>query len=92
MSWINSLLVSTLSYFPKWVIRPFAAPYVAGESVETALKVVEELNKQGFAATMDILGEHVRTPEESYLIRDAYQDLFMQIKKAGLNSLITFMP
>jgi len=92
MSWINSLLVATLSYFPKWAVRPFAAPYVAGESVETALKVVAELNKQGFVATLDILGEHVRTPEESYIIRDAYQDLFRQINEAGLNSNVSLKP
>jgi proline dehydrogenase len=73
-------------------VRPFAAPYVAGESVETALKVVAELNKQGFVATLDILGEHVRTPEESYIIRDAYQDLFRQINEAGLNSNVSLKP
>jgi proline dehydrogenase len=92
MSFINSLLANTLIYFPKWFIRPFAAPYVAGEALETALDTVRKLNKEGFCATLDILGEHVQSEAESIKIRDAYIRLFQNIKDAGLDSNVSLKP
>ena len=52
----NSLIAGLITYFPKWFVRPFAKPYVAGESMEEALEIVRQLNADGFAATMDIFG------------------------------------
>jgi proline dehydrogenase len=92
MSFINSLLANTLIYFPKWFVRPFAAPYVAGEALETALDAVRKLNKEGFCATLDILGEHVQSEAESIKIRDAYIRLFQNIKDAGLDSNVSLKP
>ncbi|MEE9189506.1 MAG: proline dehydrogenase family protein [Candidatus Neomarinimicrobiota bacterium] len=79
-------------YFPKWFVRPFAAPYVAGETLKSALDTVRELNQDGFCATLDILGEHVQSEAESFKIRDAYINLFQSIKKAGLDSNVSLKP
>lgn len=79
-------------YFPKWFVRPFAAPYVAGETLEAALDTVRELNQKGYCATLDILGEHVRSEAESIEIRDAYIRLFQGIKEAGIDSNVSLKP
>jgi proline dehydrogenase len=90
MNLINSILVKFLSYLPKWIVKPFAAPYVAGVSVDDAVKTVTLLNKKGFLTTVDILGEHVQSHEESFKIRDEYINLYDRIK--GLDANISLKP
>ena len=46
MSFINQLITYTLPALPKWVARPFARPYVAGETSEEALKHVKTINEK----------------------------------------------
>ena len=55
---INQLIASTIPVVPKWFVRFFSGPYVAGETIEDALTHVKKINNSGFAATIDILGEH----------------------------------
>ena len=92
MNPINYILVKLLSHFPKWIVKPFASPYVAGEDIDEVVKTVKTLNDKGFIATVDILGEHVHSKEESYQIRDEYQKLYDRIASEGLNANISLKP
>ncbi len=42
-----------------------ASRFVAGESIQDALRVIQELNERGIVATLDQLGEHTTTTEEA---------------------------
>lgn len=90
MNIINTILVSLLSHFPKWMVKPFASPYVAGESIDDVVKTVKILNTKGFMTTVDILGEHIATENESYKIRDEYLNLYDRIE--GLDANISLKP
>ena len=37
MKIFDSLLISTLSYLPKWFAKPFSTPYVAGETEDEVI-------------------------------------------------------
>ncbi|RMF09799.1 MAG: proline dehydrogenase [Candidatus Neomarinimicrobiota bacterium] len=89
MNGLNTMLAGTLSYFPRWFVKPFARPYVAGETFETAAAAVRTLNTAGFLATLDILGEHVHSRTEAEAVRDAYTRLYRQIQSEGLQSGIS---
>ncbi len=89
MLWLNSAIAALMPYFPKWFVKPFAKPYVAGETVDTALEIVRQLNENGFAATMDILGEFVNSTDEANQIRDDYATVIQRIAKNGLDSTIS---
>jgi len=90
MNIINTILVSLLSHLPKWTVKPFASPYVAGVSTDDAIKTVKVLNNKGFVTTVDILGEHVQSKEESIRIRDEYLNLYDRIE--GLEANISLKP
>jgi len=90
MKLINSILVKLLSHFPKWIVKPFASPYVAGVSVDDAVKTVKSLNEKRFLTTVDILGEHVHSKKESFKIKDEYTNLYDRIK--GLDANISLKP
>lgn len=74
------------------MVKPFAAPYVAGVTVQDAVDAVKKLNEKGFVATVDILGEHVHSVEESYRIRDEYRNLYDTLAKEKLNANISLKP
>ncbi len=89
MSLLNSSIAALMHIAPKWLFRPFANSYVAGESIDSALKVVKILNEKGFSATMDILGENVNSEKEATLITNQYTHLIQQISQAELDSTIS---
>ena len=79
MSWVNSSIAVLMPYLPKWFARPFAKPYDAGESIESVTKIVRSINRNGFSTTLDILGEHIHTPNEANEILNQYIDLIKNI-------------
>ena len=89
MPFFNSVLASILALLPKWAAHPFARPYVAGESATEALEVVKRLNADGFAVTLDILGEHVEAAGEARSVRDAYSNLYDLLSEHGLDCNIS---
>ena len=48
MSLLNSSIAALMHLAPKWLLKPFANSYVAGESIASAMKVVKILNEKGF--------------------------------------------
>lgn len=53
------------------VARRAASRFVAGDSVDDAIRVVRELSARGINATLDQLGEHTSTAEEANAAADA---------------------
>ena len=89
---INKLIASSVSVFPKWFIELFSKSYVAGYSSNEVLSIVEELNSQGFSATIDILGEHVKDLDISKNITQQYCELFENINSKSIDSNISVKP
>src|ERR1035438_5076310 len=50
---------------PKSVVGFFSKRYIAGESIDDAIRVTRDLNRQGIYATIDVLGEAVKNKEEA---------------------------
>lgn len=86
---LNFLIAGLMPYFPKWFVRPFAKPYVAGESLDEAIDIVRGLNEKGYAATMDILGEFVASTDEANQIKEDYTQVIQRIAEHGLDSTIS---
>ena len=82
---INKLIASSVSVFPKWFIELFSKSYVAGYSSNEVLSIVEKLNGQGFSATIDILGEHVKDLDISKNITQQYCELFENINLTNIS-------
>lgn len=65
MNAFNNLVVRTLPLVPKPLVRVFSSRYVAGETLEDALRAVSDLNREGCMATLDVLGEDVTRQDET---------------------------
>jgi len=58
---------------PAFLVRTFASPYVAGDSLDKAMRVVHKLrNERDLLATLDLLAEDIRTAAQVQQNLDAY--------------------
>jgi proline dehydrogenase len=63
--------------------------FVAGTSVEEALRVATALNRNGLSVSLDNLGENVSSAEESRQSARLYRQLLSEIHARGLNANVS---
>jgi proline dehydrogenase len=74
------------------IARRFASRFVAGETLDTAVGAVRDLNARGITASLDLLGESVTRAEEAAEARDAYLAMLDRIAAAGVRSNVSVKP
>ena len=92
MQLINTLIYNILKLFPKRFVKIFSKRYVAGFSLKETLDICKDLNKKGFDLTLDILGEHTKTLDESEKITKQYQELLKSINENNIDANISVKP
>ncbi|MEH7513149.1 proline dehydrogenase [Gottfriedia acidiceleris] len=70
----------------KYGLRFGAGRFVAGETIDLATKVIQDLNKKNLKVTIDYLGEFVDTVEEANEMADHCIEAIESIGKENLNS------
>ncbi|WP_267244678.1 proline dehydrogenase family protein [Streptomyces sp. PR69] len=66
------------------VTKPVVNRFIAGETVQETLPVIESMADRGLEVTLDVLGEDVTDPAEALRARDAYLQLIEAVKPLGL--------
>jgi proline dehydrogenase len=89
MSAFNRVLVTGLSVVPKAIVGRVASRYVAGESLDDAVRVVRSLNQQRAMATIDILGEEVHEREKATAAVEEYLHVFDAIAREQIDSNVS---
>ena len=89
---LNKFLAISVPILPKWFVELFSKSYVAGYTSKEVLTIVKSLNDQGFSTTIDILGEHVSTLDNSEKITRKYCDLYDKINQDSVDSNISVKP
>jgi len=74
---------------PKPIVRRLSSPYIAGPSLDDAVRVVRRLNADGKAATMDVLGEEISTAAEAESICEQYRRVLARIEADALDANIS---
>ncbi|MER5967152.1 proline dehydrogenase family protein [Streptomyces sp. NPDC002057] len=64
--------------------KQVVARFIAGESVDDVVPIVQELSERGLEVTLDVVGEDITTVEQSHAARDAYLELIGRLKELGL--------
>ena len=66
-----------------------ASRFVAGESIQDAVRVIQELNEKGIIATLDQLGEHTTTAEEATQSAEGILNVLDEIDKVGVQANVS---
>jgi proline dehydrogenase len=66
-----------------------AKRFVAGETIDSAIAAVRELNSAGMTASLDFLGEDVLERDAAIKTRDAYLAMLERIRESGVQSNVS---
>ena len=77
-----------LPLVPKPLVRQIAKPYIAGETLEELVGVVEDLNLNGFRVATSILGEFVNEQNQAIEAGVDYIEVLSEIQSRNLDSNI----
>lgn len=69
--------------------RKFAARFVAGETVDSAVEATRDLNRRKVTATLDLLGESITRESEAAQARDTYLQMLDRIALAKVDSNVS---
>jgi len=89
MSIINFAIANMLPFVPKPVVGYFAKRYIAGDKLEDAIRVISELNDEGFMCTVNILGENIKKIESAVKYLQRYKEILNELTEKKLDSNIS---
>ena len=89
MAIFDRAIVRLLPAVPRPVVQKLSQRYIAGPELKDAREGVRRINAEAKLATIDVLGEEITTEEEAAAIVRAYQDVFADIQRCGLDSNVS---
>jgi proline dehydrogenase len=89
---LDRAIVQLLPAVPRPVVRRLSSRYIAGPTIEDAIRVVREQNALSKVATIDVLGEETRDAREARTIADAYVDVLETIERERLDANVSIKP
>ncbi len=89
---LNQLITTILPFIPKTIVGQVAKKYIAGVHLSDGVRVAKNLNGNGIKATMDLLGEDVKSADEAELIKNGIISIIQSIKENNLDSNVSVKP
>ena len=86
---LDRTIASVLPYVPRSIVGRVSRRYIAGETSQEAIRTARELNRAGFRATMDILGESVHEIAQAQRAAASYRALLDEIDQSGIDSNVS---
>lgn len=92
MSLFDSLVKYGMPFVPKVIVGRVARRYVAGDTLDDAVRTLREINHEGAMGTVDVLGEEVREPAKATSAVAEYLRLLDRIEEEKLDANISIKP
>ena len=92
MKILNRAIVNFVKLLPKSVVSVFAKKYVAGTTLDDAVRVTKELNAKGILTTIDVLGESITNLDEAREEQKACMRVLEAIDKHNLDANLSIKP
>ncbi len=92
MSFFNKIIVAIVQMMPKAIVGIFSKKYIAGETLGEAVEYVKTLNAKGIFATIDVLGESIKTKEEAVESKKKALQVLETINENKLKANLSIKP
>ena len=89
---INRLIARLLTHMPQKLIWIVSKKYIAGPTLNDAVKLVIELNEKNILSTIDVLGESVDDHDQELAYQQMYLDTISAAKENGLQTTFSLKP
>lgn len=77
---------------PKGLVWIFSKKYIAGETIDDAIRACRELNEQGIKITIDLLGEFISRLDQARENKDEYLAIIERIQKEKIDGNYSLKP
>ena len=88
----NKLITLLLPFMPKKLVWIFSRKYIAGETIDDAVKICKELNSQGIRVTIDLLGEFIKNLDEAEANKAEYLRIIERVESEKINGNYSLKP
>jgi proline dehydrogenase len=88
----NRLITLLLPFMPRQLVWIFSKKYIAGETIDDAVKVCKDLNAQGIKITIDLLGEFITNLGEAYENKQEYLHIINRIEAEKIDGNYSLKP
>lgn len=88
----NKLISKMLPFMPKKLVWIFSRKYIAGETIDDAVKVCKELNASGIKVTIDLLGEFITNLGEATENKQEYLRIIERIEQEKIAGNYSLKP
>lgn len=92
MGFFGRAIVTFLPFTPRFVVGWVAKRYTAGENLEQALEMMRKMSSEGACFTIDVLGEEIKTIEESSWFINEYEAVIDSIVNSEFDANISIKP
>jgi len=92
MMWFNKMIASILPHMPKDLVWIFSKRYIAGRTIEDAVRISRQLNADGYMVTIDLLGEFITDLKEAEKNRDLYLNIIKIIQANRIEGNYSLKP
>jgi proline dehydrogenase len=89
---INKIIAGMLPFMPKKLVWIFSKKYIAGETLDDAVRASKELNAQGFKVTIDLLGEFITNLGQAEENKQAYLKIIDRIHSEKIDGNFSVKP
>jgi len=88
----NKFIASLLPYFPKSFIWLFSKRYIAGKTIQDAIRESKKLNREGIMVTVDLLGEFITNLKQAEDNKDEYLEIIRIFEKENIDGNYSLKP
>ena len=92
VGWFSRMVVAMTIRMPRWFVGWVSRRYVAGPTLEDAVKVMQRLSKESACFTIDVLGEEISSMEEATFFLEEYKRVVTAIIDNDLDSNLSIKP
>jgi len=89
---INQLITKMLPFMPKKLVWIFSRKYIAGETIDDAIRICRVLNGQNIKITLDLLGEFITRLDEATANKNAYLEIIERVEKEKIDGNYSLKP
>lgn len=89
---VSKSIVAITVRMPKWFVRIVSRRYVAGSSLEDAVRVMKKKAEEGACFTIDVLGEEISNLDEANEFLEEYKRVIQAINENSLDANLSIKP
>ena len=86
------MIVAMTLRMPRWFVRWVSRRYVAGSTLDDAVRVMKRLESEGACFTIDVLGEEISSMNEAQYFLDEYVRVMNAIVEQGIDANLSIKP